>query len=141
MEKNTYIEAVQDITLAAIFCIEKEIDDGLADGREFLSECRRWAEEFEKEWAEAQAGDLPVDYMVMVEDFAEKKAKEYAKSLRSRNGQHRYKVAVTLPLTLWVEVWAEDEHDAQAKALEIAEKEPYENWGDDTMETEIVRED
>lgn len=42
-----------------------------------------------------------------------------------------YKVAVTLPLTLWVEVEAENEEIAISMARDIALDTPYEDWGDD----------
>ena len=42
-----------------------------------------------------------------------------------------YNVAVTLPLTLWVEVDAISEEDAREQAKEIALKTPYKEWGDD----------
>lgn len=43
----------------------------------------------------------------------------------------KYKIAVTLPLTLWVEVDATSEEDAIEKAKDIALKTPTEDWGDD----------
>ena len=52
----------------------------------------------------------------------------------------KYNVAVTLPLTLWVEVEADNEQEAQELAKEQAIATPYEDWGDDcsTITTEIV---
>ena len=43
----------------------------------------------------------------------------------------KYNVAVTLPLTLWVEVDAENPEDAIDKARLEALYTPYEDWGDD----------
>ena len=53
-----------------------------------------------------------------------------------------FNIAVTLPLTLWVEVEAEDENEAIEQAKEIALGTPYEDWGDDfsTAEYDIVPE-
>ena len=138
MEK--IIETIQDISIIAWNAIKNEVDEGLVDSRGFLSECRRWAEEFERNWPKMEEKDL--DYMLEVEAFAEKKAREYAKALHSRMGEEHYQVAVTLPLTLWVEVWAHSAEDAIEKAKQIAEDEPYQNWGDDlsTMQAEIVKE-
>lgn len=42
-----------------------------------------------------------------------------------------YKIAVTLPLTLWIEVEAADEQEALEKAKNTAVETPYEDWGDD----------
>lgn len=42
-----------------------------------------------------------------------------------------YQVAVTLPLTLWVEVMADNEESAKDIAKDIALNTPYEDWGDD----------
>ena len=138
---NKIMETVQDITVVAWDAIKNEVNEGLVDSREFLSECRRWAEEFEKLWPKMEEKGL--DYMLEVEAFAEKKADEYIKALHSRLGEERFQVAVTLPLTLWVEVYAPSEAEALEKAREIASNVPYQNWGDDisTMEAEIVRED
>lgn len=54
----------------------------------------------------------------------------------------KFNVAITLPLTLWVEVEAENDDEAIEKAKEIALKTPYEEWGDDfsTAEADIVEE-
>ena len=43
----------------------------------------------------------------------------------------RYQVAVTLPLTLWVEVKAGSREEALEKARERALHTPYGDWGDD----------
>ena len=53
-----------------------------------------------------------------------------------------FNVAVTLPLTLWVEVEAENEDEAIEQAREIALKTPTEEWGDDfsTAQFDIVPE-
>ncbi len=139
MEK--IIETIQDISIIAWNAIKNEVDEGLVDSREFLSECCRWAEDFEKLWPEME--EREEDYMLEVEAFAEKKAEEYIKVLHSRLGEERFRVAVTLPLALWVEVYAPSEAEALEKAREIASNVPYQNWGDNisTMEAEIVRED
>ena len=52
----------------------------------------------------------------------------------------KFNIAVTLPLTLWVEVEAENDQQALEKAKEIALKTPYENWGDDfsTVQMDIL---
>lgn len=142
--KETYIETVQEITLVATECIKSEIDDGLVDSMEFLSECRAWAKEFEEHWRQLQENDLPsADYMDEVEDFSRKKAEEYQRALRARHGQSRFTIAVTLPLTLWVEVWASDEQEAMEKAHVVADETPLSEWGDDmsTMQFDLVKED
>lgn len=58
------------------------------------------------------------------------------------NMKKKFNVAITLPLTLWVEVEAENDDEAIEKAKEIALKTPYEEWGDDfsTAEADIVEE-
>lgn len=137
MEK--IIETIQDISIIAWNVIKNEVDEGLVDSREFLSKCREWAEEFERNWPEMEKRE---DYMLEVEAFAEKKAEEYIKVLHSRLGEERFQVAVTLPLTLWVEVYAPSEAEALEKAREIASNVPYQNWGDDlsTLQLEIIKE-
>ena len=52
----------------------------------------------------------------------------------------KYLIAVTLPLTLWVEVEADDDTEALEKARHEAMHTPYEEWGDDmsTIQTDIV---
>lgn len=52
----------------------------------------------------------------------------------------KFNVAVTLPLTLWVEVEAENNDEAIEKAKEVALKTPYAEWGDDfsTATAEVV---
>ncbi len=52
----------------------------------------------------------------------------------------KYKIAVTFPLTLWVEVEADDDGEALEKARQEAMHTPYKEWGDDmsTIETDIV---
>lgn len=53
----------------------------------------------------------------------------------------KFNVAVTLPLTLWVEVEASSEQEALEMAKEEAVKTPISEWGDDcsNLELEIVR--
>ena len=52
-----------------------------------------------------------------------------------------YTMAVTLPLTLWVEVKANDEAEARTLALDEALNTPYPNWGDDfsTANCDVVK--
>ena len=79
-EKDEFlIEAIQDITTVAVDMVSKETEDEGYDSRELFSECRRWGEEFEKMWnGYVEAGEEDDhDYMLEVEEFAEKKAKEY----------------------------------------------------------------
>lgn len=54
--------------------------------------------------------------------------------------EKKYQVAVTLPLTLWVEVNAASKAEAIEKAKDIAINTPSDEWGDDisTMTFEIV---
>ena len=54
----------------------------------------------------------------------------------------KFNVAITLPLTLWVEVEAENDDEAIEKARDMALKVPYDEWGDDfsTAEADIVEE-
>ena len=58
--------------------IASEQEDGY-DSRELFSECRRWATEFEKMWNTyvEQGVEDDHDYMLEVEEFAEKKVNEY----------------------------------------------------------------
>ncbi len=55
--------------------------------------------------------------------------------------KRKYSIAVTLPLTLWVEVEATDDQQALKKARKIALKTPYKDWGDDfsSAEFDIVK--
>ena len=52
----------------------------------------------------------------------------------------KFNIAVTLPLTLWVEVEAKTPEKAKEAAKDIALHTPYEEWGDDfsTASFEIV---
>ena len=52
----------------------------------------------------------------------------------------KYKVAVYLPLSLWVEVDAADKEEAARLAKERAVKTPIEEWNDDCsiISTDIV---
>ena len=43
----------------------------------------------------------------------------------------KFNIAVTLPLTLWVEVEAETPEQAMEAAKDIALHTPYEDWEDD----------
>ncbi len=51
--------------------------------------------------------------------------------------KRKYSIAVTLPLTLWVEVEATDDQQALEKARKIASKTPYKDWGDDFSTAEF----
>lgn len=55
--------------------------------------------------------------------------------------KRHYQIAVTLPLTLWVEVDASSEEEALEKARETALNTPTSDWGDDfsTAELDIVK--
>lgn len=82
VELNEFLmETVQDITATAVQMVSK-LQDGY-DSRELFSECRRWAEEFEKMWNSYVKDGVEDDhdYMLEVEEFAEKKAKEYLKNI------------------------------------------------------------
>ena len=77
-EYNEFLmETVQDITAVAVQ-IASEQEDGY-DSRELFSECRGWAVEFEKMWNTyvEQGVEDEHDYMLEVEEFAEKKVNEY----------------------------------------------------------------
>lgn len=80
-ESNEFLmETVQDITATAVQMVSK-LANGY-DSRELFSECRLWGEEFEKMWngyVEAGVED-DHDYMLEVEEFAEKKVNEYIES-------------------------------------------------------------
>jgi hypothetical protein len=71
------VETVQDITAVAVQIASKQ-EDGY-DSRELFSECRGWAVEFEKMWNTyvEQGVEDDHDYMLEVEEFAEKKVNEY----------------------------------------------------------------
>ena len=78
VEEDTFLmETVQDIT-TVVWDIVKDNPDG-TDSREVFSLCRSWAEEFEKYWNSLveQGVEDDHDYMLEVEEFAEKKANEY----------------------------------------------------------------
>ena len=78
VEQNEFLmETVQDITATAVQMVSK-LQDGY-DSRELFSECRRWAEEFEKMWDGYVKDGVEDDhdYMLEVEEFAEKKVNEY----------------------------------------------------------------
>ena len=78
VEPNDFLmETVQDITATAVSMVST-LQDGY-DSRELFSECRRWAEEFEKMWdGYVKAGEEDDhDYMLEVEEFAEQKVNEY----------------------------------------------------------------
>lgn len=77
-EYNEFLmETVQDITAVAVQSVS-QLADGY-DSRELFSECRRWGEEFEKMWNTyvEQGVEDEHDYMLEVEEFAEKKVNEY----------------------------------------------------------------
>ena len=78
VEQNDFLmETVQDIT-TVVWDMVKDDPDG-TDSREVFSLCRSWAEEFEKYWNSLveQGVEDDHDYMLEVEEFAEKKANEY----------------------------------------------------------------
>ena len=78
VEQNEFLmETVQDIT-TVVWDMVKDNPDG-TDSREVFSLCRSWAEEFEKYWNSLveQGVEDDHDYMLEVEEFAEKKANEY----------------------------------------------------------------
>lgn len=78
VEEDTFLmETVQDIT-TVVWDMVKDNPDG-TDSREVFSLCRSWAEEFEKYWNSLveQGVEDDHDYMLEVEEFAEKKANEY----------------------------------------------------------------
>ena len=54
----------------------------------------------------------------------------------------KYKIAVTLPLTLWVKTEADSPEEAIEKARQEALRTPTEEWGDDfsLAEFDIVNE-
>lgn len=68
-------ETIQEITLAAWPIIYGESNPFDLDSRTVLSLIRDWAREFEKQWNE-QPDDPDRDYLIAVQQFAEKKAKE-----------------------------------------------------------------
>ena len=72
-EDSFLMETVQDIT-TIVWDAVKDNPDGV-DSREVFSECRRWAVEFEKIWQGyvEQGVEDDHDYMLEVEEFAEKK--------------------------------------------------------------------
>ena len=81
VEPNEFLmETVQDITATAVQMVSK-LQDGY-DSRELFSECRRWAEEFEKmrDGYVKDGVEDDHDYMLEVEEFAEKKVNEYLES-------------------------------------------------------------
>jgi len=78
VEENTFLmETLQDITVVAWDSVSK-LQDGF-DSRELFTECRLWAEEFEKIWNGYVKDGVEDDhdYMLEVEEFAEKKVTEY----------------------------------------------------------------
>lgn len=78
VEEDTFLmETVQDIT-TIVWDAVKDNPEG-TDSRMVFSECRRWGEEFEKMWdGYVKAGEEDNhDYMLEVEEFAEKKVNEY----------------------------------------------------------------
>ena len=80
VEQNEFLmETVQDITATAVQMVSKATEDEGYDSRDLFSECRRWAEQFEKMWNEyvEQGVEDDHDYMLEVEEFAERKVKKY----------------------------------------------------------------
>lgn len=77
MKNELLIETIQDIT-TIVWEMVKDLPNG-ADSREVFSMCRSWAEEFERYWDSliAQGVEDDHDYMLDVEEFAEKKAEQY----------------------------------------------------------------
>ena len=78
VEEDTFLmETVQDIT-TVVWDMVKDNPNG-TDSREVFSLCRSWAEEFEKywNWLVERGVEDNHDYMLEVEEFAEKKANEY----------------------------------------------------------------
>ena len=45
-----------------------------------------------------------------------------------KNTKKKYNVSITKPLTLWVQVEAENNDEAIKQAMEIAMNTPYEGW-------------
>lgn len=81
-EKNVFLmETLQDITVIAVDIVSEATEEEGYDSRELFSECRHWAEEFEEMWdGYVKAGtEDDHDYLLEVEEFAEKKAKHYLK--------------------------------------------------------------
>ena len=79
-ETNDFLlETLQDITAIAVDIVSKATEDEGYDSRDLFSECRRWAEEFEKIWdSYVKAGEEDDhDYMLEVEEFAERKINKY----------------------------------------------------------------
>lgn len=74
-------ETIQDVTVTVWDEVRKspKWETEGADSREVFSLCRNWAEEFEKYWNDlvAKGVEDEHDYMLEVEEFAVKKAKEY----------------------------------------------------------------
>lgn len=74
-------ETIQDVTVTVWDEVRKspKWETEGADSREVFSLCRTWAEEFEKYWNDlvAKGVEDEHDYMLEVEEFAVKKAKEY----------------------------------------------------------------
>lgn len=50
-----------------------------------------------------------------------------------------YTIAVTLPLSLWVKVQANNEAEARTLALDEAQNTKLTEWSSDTPETDIVK--
>jgi hypothetical protein len=74
VEEDTFLmETVQDIT-TIVWDAVKDNPEG-TDSRMVFSECRRWAQEFEKIWQGyvEQGVEDDHDYMLEVEEFTEKK--------------------------------------------------------------------
>ena len=50
-----------------------------------------------------------------------------------------YTLAVTLPLSLWVKVQANNEAEARTLALDEAQNTELTEWSSDTPETDIIK--
>lgn len=78
-EEHLICETVQYITIDAWPAIYGEDNKYELDSRALLLEFRYWAEEFEKYWDSIpdDEKDTKHDYQIEVEEFTDKKIKEY----------------------------------------------------------------
>ena len=74
--KELLQETIQEVTLTAWPIMYGDNNPFDLDSRMVLGQIRMWAREFEEQWAD-QPDDMDSDYLLAVEAFAEKKAKEF----------------------------------------------------------------
>lgn len=94
------------------------------------------------ELTEGDVLDCVGEMLPEMREFSAQMQEKADKGQEQQEVKRCYRVAVTLPLTLWVETLAQSAEEAIENAKKTALDTPYERWGDDfsTASFEIVKE-